>query len=348
MLKIIQRYFSCEGRFNTLYHYHISLLLHFIGKVQMNMPYYLLRSIGKMTDRVQDKSMDVDSSLFHSGLIGMLVSEELGKKYISWENFLVSSHFKLDPTPSPQSQIAVSSSPTSTKVGISKKIKGRALVLEINKHVREAEEEVCPSPHRYFSPPPPPGLEEVPSSTKVTSKKGKKLLFPSPSPTTEIKGKRPFTRSSIPKGDLKGQQLQETPINKIKGKGTKIPLEREYEIPVKNCKKPMKNKEKAAMQEKMHKGKGFEKNDETCKENPIQMEEKDEKKHVETTHVPDPLDNQTYKRLIKKLRDARREIACIKVEDMVHLAHMNELMTSYNHTLDLVRFAARKALPLHK
>jgi hypothetical protein len=33
MLKIIQRYFSCEGRFNTLYHYHLRLLLHFTSKV---------------------------------------------------------------------------------------------------------------------------------------------------------------------------------------------------------------------------------------------------------------------------------------------------------------------------
>jgi hypothetical protein len=79
MLKIIQRYFSCEGRFNTLYHYHIRLLLHFTCKVQMDFPYYMLRSIGKMSDRVQAKSKDVDSSLFHSGLIRMLVSEELGK-----------------------------------------------------------------------------------------------------------------------------------------------------------------------------------------------------------------------------------------------------------------------------
>jgi hypothetical protein len=45
----------------------------------MDFPYYMLRSIGKMSDRVQDKSKDVDSSLFHSGLIRMLVSEELGK-----------------------------------------------------------------------------------------------------------------------------------------------------------------------------------------------------------------------------------------------------------------------------
>ena len=164
----------------------------------------------------------MDSSLFHYGLIKMLVSDELGKKDISWEHFVVTSHFKLDLAPTPQSQRASSLSPTSvTKAGTSRKRKGRALVKvsEVNKQVIEAEEEVCPSPHRYFSPPPPPGLEEVPSSTKVTSRKGKKILFPSPPPAVEIKGKIPFTRSSIPKGDFKGQPLTETPIHKKKGKG---------------------------------------------------------------------------------------------------------------------------------
>jgi hypothetical protein len=76
----------------------------------------------------------------------------------------------------------------------------------------------------------------------VTSKKGKKLRFPSPSPLAQIKAKIPFTRSSIPKGYFKEQPLQETPIHKIKGKGTKRPLEKEDEIPMKNCKNSMKNK----------------------------------------------------------------------------------------------------------
>jgi hypothetical protein len=75
ILRIIQRYFTCEGRFNTLYQYHIRLMLHFTGKIEMNIPYYLLRSIGKMSDRIQSKSKDVDTSIFHSGLIRMLVSK---------------------------------------------------------------------------------------------------------------------------------------------------------------------------------------------------------------------------------------------------------------------------------
>jgi hypothetical protein len=86
-----------------LYHYYIKFLLHFTGKVEMNIPYYLLISIGKMSDRVQAKSKDVDSSLSHSGLIRIPVFEELGKKEISWEHFVVTSHFKLDLEPTPQS-----------------------------------------------------------------------------------------------------------------------------------------------------------------------------------------------------------------------------------------------------
>jgi hypothetical protein len=206
ILKIIQRYFTCEGRFNTLYQYHVRLLLYFTGKVEMNIPYYLLISIGNMSDRIQDKSKYVDSSLFHSRLIRMLVSEELGKKEISRENFVVTSHFKLDLASTPKSHKASPLSPTSaTKAGTSRNTKSSASVQvsEVSKHVTGAKEEVCPSPQRYFSPPPPPGLEEVPYSTKDTSKKEKKLPFPYSPLAVKIKGKRPFTRSSIPKEDFK-------------------------------------------------------------------------------------------------------------------------------------------------
>jgi hypothetical protein len=235
ILKIIRRYFTCEGRFNTLYQYHIRLLLHFTGKVEMNIPYYLLRSIGKMSNMIQSKSKDVDSSLFHSGLIRMLVSEELGKKEISWENFVVTSHFKLDLASTPQSQNASPLSPTSDiKEGSSRKRKGRApvQVSEVNKQVTGAEEEACPSPQRDFSPPPPPGLEEVPSSTKATSKKGKKLLFPSSPPAVKIKGKIPFTRSSIPREVVEEKSIPEILVQRKKSKGIENPVERKEEIPV--------------------------------------------------------------------------------------------------------------------
>ena len=82
-----------------------------------------------MSDMIQSKSKDVYSSLFHSGLIRMLVFEELGKKEISWEHFVVSSHFKLDLSSTPQSQKASPLSPTNdSKAGTSRKRKGTAYV----------------------------------------------------------------------------------------------------------------------------------------------------------------------------------------------------------------------------
>jgi hypothetical protein len=143
--------------------------------------------------------------------------------------------------------------PTSaTKAGTNRKRKGRTpiQVLEIKKQVIEAEEEVFPSPHREFSPPPPTGLEEVPSSTKVISKRGNKLLFPSSPSVVEIKGKRPFTRSSIPKEVFKEQSLPEVPIQKKKGKGIENPVEEKQEAPIKKGKgnkRPLERKEESPM-----------------------------------------------------------------------------------------------------
>jgi len=57
-----------------------------------------------MFDRVQAKSKVVDTSVFHCGLIRMIVMEELKKRKISWENFTVSAHMQLDIASTPQSR----------------------------------------------------------------------------------------------------------------------------------------------------------------------------------------------------------------------------------------------------
>jgi hypothetical protein len=90
------------------------------------------------------------------------------------------------------------------------------------------------------------------------------------------------------------------------GKGTKITLERKYEVFLKYFEEPMKNKGEVDVQEKKHKGKGFEKAYETHKKIPIQMEEEDEKKPVETVHVLTPPGGQTFKRLIRQLKESRK------------------------------------------
>ena len=62
---------------------------------------------------------------------------------------------------------------------------------------KEEEEEggAHHSPQRKFSPQLASELPEIPSA-RATEKKGKMLLFPSPTTTVEIEARRPFTRSS--------------------------------------------------------------------------------------------------------------------------------------------------------
>ena len=73
------------------------------------------------------------------------------------------------------------------------------------------------------------------------------------------------------------------------------------------------------------------------------MEEENEKKPIETVHVTAPLESHTFKRLIRQLRGARKEVAELKIEAMSDKVKMKELMDGYSHTLDLTRFVARKA-----
>jgi len=105
ILRVIQRYLTCEGRFNMVYQYHIRFLLHFTGKESMNLPFYLFRIIGKISNRVQAKSKKVDTSVFHSCLIKMLVLEELKKTNIDWDVFLDASGFQPDVSHTPQPKI---------------------------------------------------------------------------------------------------------------------------------------------------------------------------------------------------------------------------------------------------
>jgi hypothetical protein len=102
LLRVVQRYFTCEGRFNRVYQYHIRLLMHFTGKNPLNLPFYLYRSLGKMSDRVQEKTNQIEPSLFHFSLIKLLVLEELRKHNKEWDSFLVSAGIATDIFGNPQ------------------------------------------------------------------------------------------------------------------------------------------------------------------------------------------------------------------------------------------------------
>jgi len=76
-----------------IYQYHIRLLMHFIGKEPLNLPFYLLIILGNMSGKFQSKYMQLDTSNFHFVLTKMLMLEELKNTNSDWDVFLVTLGF---------------------------------------------------------------------------------------------------------------------------------------------------------------------------------------------------------------------------------------------------------------
>ena len=78
MMRIIMKYFTCEGRFSRLYSYHIKLLMNFTIVRMLHIPYYLYRNIDKMSYIVQKRDYPQQMhNLFHHSLIKMVVMHQL-------------------------------------------------------------------------------------------------------------------------------------------------------------------------------------------------------------------------------------------------------------------------------
>lgn len=54
----------------------------------MNVPFYLLKSLTKISKNVQTQREHVDTNMFHHGLIKSLVEAKLRKKGKTWDDFL--------------------------------------------------------------------------------------------------------------------------------------------------------------------------------------------------------------------------------------------------------------------
>jgi hypothetical protein len=91
LLMIIKQFITCEGRYGFIFLYHLRLLMVFMG-FELNMPHYLHRSLFKMAKRY--KRSQADTSLFHYGLIKMIVVYELGLRRDSWGDFLSRNSFE--------------------------------------------------------------------------------------------------------------------------------------------------------------------------------------------------------------------------------------------------------------
>ena len=89
LMRVIMKYFTCEGRFSRLYSYHIRFLMHFTRVKILHFPYYLYRSLDNMSCIVQKRHPSQQmQSLFHHSLIMMVVMNQLEKRGIPWEVFI--------------------------------------------------------------------------------------------------------------------------------------------------------------------------------------------------------------------------------------------------------------------
>jgi hypothetical protein len=88
LLAILQRYLTCKGWYAIMFSCHARLLLHFKGNHLMNIPYFLLKSLKKMAEQVR-KAKDFRGSLFHFGLVKILIKSLLSHKQETWDMFVV-------------------------------------------------------------------------------------------------------------------------------------------------------------------------------------------------------------------------------------------------------------------
>jgi hypothetical protein len=106
LLMILKQFVTCEGRYGFVFMFHLRLLMVFMG-FELSLPHYLHRSLFKMAKKY--KKSQADTSLFHVGLIKILVVYELGLHRDSWPDFLNRNGFE-ESNPSPIDKPVVSES----------------------------------------------------------------------------------------------------------------------------------------------------------------------------------------------------------------------------------------------
>ena len=85
---MVQNYITCEGRYDRVLKCHLRLLMHLNGKLKLNLPFYLLKSLQKMITWVQGHPEHTSRSVYHQGLIKLLLVSQLYREGQTWESLL--------------------------------------------------------------------------------------------------------------------------------------------------------------------------------------------------------------------------------------------------------------------
>jgi hypothetical protein len=87
-LRILQSYITCEGRYSLVFKYHLRFLQHMAGVSKMNLPFFFFKSLQKMSSKIKQQDDHTSPSLFHHGLIKLIISTVLQKEEKTWDFFL--------------------------------------------------------------------------------------------------------------------------------------------------------------------------------------------------------------------------------------------------------------------
>ena len=94
VLKIVQKFITCEGCFSIAHLYQMRLLTHITCDDPLNLVHYLYNSFLKMSKRYQKQPLSSPQYVYHRGLIKILVQYQLNKKGKSWDEFLLGEGFQ--------------------------------------------------------------------------------------------------------------------------------------------------------------------------------------------------------------------------------------------------------------
>jgi hypothetical protein len=97
LLGLIRKYFTCEGRFERLHSHHIRLLMHFMGRITLNMFFFLHQSLREMEDIIWAKADQPKRKISHVSRIKLLVVEELKWARSNWDLFFLIVGIPKDP-----------------------------------------------------------------------------------------------------------------------------------------------------------------------------------------------------------------------------------------------------------
>jgi hypothetical protein len=144
LMRLIMRYFTCEGRFSRLYSYHIRLLMHFTRVRMMNIPFFMCRNIEKMVPVVQRKNPAQQlKSIYHYALIEIIVMHQLAQQGIPWEDFISRDFFTV---PHPPPEIFVMRGLHSSRTFM----RPSMLMLQHMSHIRKAPEPYLQLHDEYY------------------------------------------------------------------------------------------------------------------------------------------------------------------------------------------------------